>query len=140
MKIVKSTGLLSSTIIALAIGSVAAISASKTSAQALYDCSLLVGVWTGEHTSEDGNYESWKALYAEDQTLYIEFHDRQGNLTSAQTGEWQCDGLYETDQFPTQEQVIEFKYRIQRLDDNQYVYQSLHDGTVFTSIRVTGEE
>ncbi len=104
--------------------------------QTFYDCSLLPGIWTGEHTDANGTYSRWLVHYGEDQVLYLEFYDAEGNLRSTQTGEWQCDGIREMDRFPGPEETVEFSYQIQQLDSREYVYKSDFDGTVFRSTRV----
>lgn len=107
---------------------------SQVSAQSPFDCGLLVGTWVGEHRYEDGEFNSWRAVYADGGQLSIEFYDESENAIGAQSGIWECDGNWVTTQMQDQGQSFEFSYQIRELDIFRYVYESAQ-GPVFTSYR-----
>ncbi len=112
----------------------ALLAASQVQAQAMHDCSLLVGSWDGEYVYENGSYSSWSARYFESGELGISFYDEQGNEVGSQTGLWQCDGVWVTSQVEENGEWFEYKYRIRNLSEQEYVYESVF-GPVFTSVR-----
>lgn len=103
-------------------------------AQAMHDCSMLVGTWEGEYVYDNGSYSRWSAQYFEGGELGIRFFDEGGNEVGEQTGLWQCDGVWVTSQVEENGEWFEYKYRISSLTEQEYVYESVF-GPVFTSVR-----
>lgn len=111
-----------------------------SSAQSLFDCDLLVGIWIGEHTYEDGQYNRWEATYQEDGAFSIEFFAVEGDdVVGGQLGSWQCDGLWVTTTTVEQGQEYSFKYQIRTLDSFRYQYESAQ-GPLFTSYRKQNDQ
>lgn len=103
-------------------------------AQAMFDCKLLVGTWVGEYTYEDGQYNKWEAVYAEQGGLSIDFFDASGALMGSESGSWQCDGVWVETVMKNREEEYRFRYQVKALDAFRYVYAST-EGPVFTSYR-----
>lgn len=105
-------------------------------AQPLINCDLLHGDWAGGHTDSLGNYARWSASYSEEGRLSLMFFDANGNQVSTQEGRWECGGgRLSTTMFSGVEK-LSFDYNIVSLDQVNFSYQSLHDGTVFYSLRL----
>lgn len=110
---------------------------SNLSAQALFDCDLLIGTWVGEYTYEDGQYSRWEADYGSEGLFSIKFFDEGGAEIGSQLGGWQCDGVWVISTAVDQGQEYTFEYQIRALDSFRYLYESAQ-GPLFTSYRKQG--
>jgi|TARA_B110000483_G_scaffold99953_1_gene122629 hypothetical protein len=111
---------------------------SNLSAQALFDCDLLLGTWVGEYTYEDGEYSRWEADYGAEGVFSILFFDEGGSEVGRQIGGWQCDGTWVISTAVDQGQEYTFEYQIRALDSFRYLYESAQ-GPLFTSYRKQGD-
>jgi hypothetical protein len=105
-------------------------------AQSFINCDLLHGSWAGEHIDSLGNYTRWSASYSAEGEISLIFFDANGNQESVQEGSWECDDDRLSTTLFSGAEKFAFDSKIVSLDDENFFYQSLHDETVFHSVRL----